>query len=331
MSDTPYTITRESVTVILDGQTYTVKRGDPNFEDAKDVVLSERWDDLPALLNKGLALEKWAQDMGTEEFVFQDNHLHYQGERIPMELNQRMLEMANRGEDPTFLMKFWARLQLNPSWRSVQELYRFLENKGIAIDQDGYILMYKSVRPNWNDWYSDSVCNKVGEKPWMARNKVSDEYNSACHIGFHAGNLAYAQGFHGGSGRVIIVKVDPKDVVTVCSTAQKVRMNTYGVIGVHGAELPNTVYDTSKDEALSDAASKVADKLSQQRGSLPSGIKEPWQTFGDLGDDQLAGQNMDNLRKYASRVLKIVGASKLRKEGVGGLVAAIVKARRKAE
>ena len=328
MQDTPYTITRESVTVILDGQTYTVKRGDPNFEAAKDVVLSERWEDLPALLNKGLALEKWAREMGSEEFTFQDNHMYFQGERLPLELNERMLAMSQQGEDPRFLMRFWWNLQENPSWRSVQELYTFLTNRGIAITEDGMILMYKKVRDNWNDWHSNSVCNKVGEKPWMPRNKVSDEYNSACHTGFHAGNLEYGKGFYGGQGRVIIVKVHPKDVVTVCTSAQKVRMNTYEVIGVYGVELPGTTYDTSKDEALNEAASSVADRLASQRGSLPSGIKEPWQSFGDMDDDQIAGQNMENLRKYASRVLKIVGASKLRKEGTDGLVSTIIRVRK---
>jgi len=327
--NTPYTITRESVTVILDGQTYTVKRGDPNFEAAKDAVLSERWDDLPDLLNKGFFLEKWSQKMGAEGFEFRENHLFYQGERIPFELNKRMLEMAQKGEDPRFLMHFWKKLQMNPSWRSVQELYRFLENRGIAITEDGDILAYKAVRMNWMDWHSNSVNNQVGQTPFMERNKVSDEYNSACHIGFHAGNKKYAEGFHRGQSRMIIVKIHPKDVVSVCTSAQKLRMNTYEVIGVYSGELPDTTYDTREDEALTEAASSIADRLAAQRGSLSSRTMELWQTFDDLSDEQLDEQNMENLRKYASRVLKIVGASKLRKDGSSGLLA-IIKASRKA-
>lgn len=316
MPEPAYTITGESVTVVIRGETFTVKKLDPNFGAARQAVLEKRWEDVPSLVSKGFTLEKWAGG----DFQFKQGFMRFRGDKLPHSLNARMIRMATQGEDPTFLMKFWERLQNNPSFISVTELYPFLENRGIAIDSEGFLLTYKSVTRGYKDFHTGTIDNSIGAKPWMPRNKVSDKYNSECHNGFHVGNLSYGTTFKQGYGnRVIICRVDPANVVTVCTSAQKIRVNTYEVIGNYGDALPDTSYDTSKDEAtqkdVKTAAGDWADKLS----SAPK-IKTPlkkegeiWRTFGELTDEQLAEQTMANLRKYASRVLKIIGASKLRK------------------
>ena len=342
-----YTITKESVTVIIDGKTYTVKNGDPSFGEAREAVLREDWERIPILLSKGLGIEKWAKGL----FTFRNNFLYYMEDRLSNEMNNRIIAMATAGENPSFLLRFWERLQNNPSWNSVHHLYRFLENHGIAIDQDGTILCYKSVTRDYRDWHSNSIDNTPGQKPRMPRNKISDDYESPCHTGFHVGNLEYATGFHQGNGnRIIICRVDPADVVCVPKVeTNKMRVCAYEVLGNYGGTLPSTTFDTTKDKAvqgdMESSASSFADALKgndrlmgmlsrdmlgnatrKSSGEGVSDLRDEWRALSEMSDDEVSIQSVEILRKYASRSLRIVNASKLRKEE---LVARILDVRSK--
>lgn len=96
MSTPSYTVTHDSITIILKGETYTIRRGSKYFEEARRAVLEERWDMLPGLLTPGLAILKWLGG----EWTFTDHHICYKGERVDFRLNDRMLRMAAEGADP---------------------------------------------------------------------------------------------------------------------------------------------------------------------------------------------------------------------------------------
>jgi len=323
MSKTTYTMTDESITVVHKGDTHTIKKGDKNFERAREAVFNEDWDIFPSLVSKGIALEKWAGGY----FTFKDNHMHFRGERIPAGLNGRMLKMAAAGDDPGFLLKFWERLQANPSYRSVQQLYDFLTKHEIPIDQDGHILTYKSVTKDYKDHHSKSVDNSIGVVNEMARNRISDDPKVACHEGFHVGALGYTRTFGSSKDRqIIICKVDPADVVCVPydESQQKMRVCRYKVIGHHGADLPGTTMRSPRVANPRKSSKKKADKADQVMGKLLGGseatdvdqqigklLKETWSDFGRLRESGLRKQSLTDLRKYARHNLNIIGASKI--------------------
>jgi len=317
MSIPSYNITRESVTAVINGKIYTVKAGDKNFEKAKKAVLEERWDDLPPLVSKGLGVERWAKGA----FSFRDNAILFKGEEIDPRLNKRIISMSENGEDPSFLMKFWENLQKNPSWRSVQQLYPFLENEGIAIDQDGMILSYKAVKPDYTDYHTGTFDNHPGKMNEMPRNKVSDEYEVACHTGFHTGSLSYAMNFGDSSRRVIITRTHPADVVCVSKDggAHKIRVCKYHVVGNHGEKLPDTSFNTKKDLDQEEDISLGSgwDNLKKEGASDSDSevvVHKPvWAGFDDLSDDEISQKNIEVLRKYAGQKLRIVNSGKMKK------------------
>jgi hypothetical protein len=286
---TPYTITHESVSVVIDGKMYTVKRGDPNYEAAKDAVLSERWEDVPGLLSKGFALEEWVRRFAeeNEDFGFRDGLIFFDGEGLPHQLHERMLMMSENGDDPRSLMRFWARLQENPSGRSVEQLFPFLAHHNIPIDQDGYILAYKSVRRDYKDHHSGRFDNSVGRVHKMKRNRISDDPRAACAEGFHVGALAYARGFGGGNSRLLICRVDPADVVSIPydSHQQKMRVCRYKVIAHYGEPLPSTTIDTSKDEAMKETTRDMKDSVESFAKRLGAGTR----TSANAGQAELGG------------------------------------------
>jgi hypothetical protein len=141
----------------------------------------------------------------------------------------------------------------NPSRRAVQELYSFLEHKAMPLTPDGNFLAYKGVREDYTDWYSGNFSNKVGETLEMVRNNVCDDAQVGCSHGFHAGSLDYAESF-GNGGQLMVVEIDPQDVVSVPNDCdcQKLRTCKYKVVDHFKTKMPDTIcdyyYDDSDDE-----------------------------------------------------------------------------------
>lgn len=239
-----YTITHNTVTVHVNGQVLTVNRGARNFDAARTAVLNEQWDDIESIFTPGHAIERWLHG----KFSLQDGHIVYDGGRIDPRLSTRMLRMATEGASPIALMRFWDRLQYNPSMRSVEQLYAFLELRGIPIDDEGHILAYKAVNPDWTDVYTGKISNIVGSEHVMPRNRVSDDPQSSCSYGFHCGSLEYARDFRPPEGHIVIVRVPPEDVVCIpydCSQ-QKMRMHRYRVLREHdGSTHMSSTYEAT--------------------------------------------------------------------------------------
>lgn len=105
---------------------------------------------------------------------------------------------------------------LNPSHRAVQELYSFLETGSMALTEDGYFLTYKKIRENWTDIHSGTFDNSIGAKPYMPRNMVDENSEKTCSNGLHVCSYDYLSHFGGcDSNRVVLCKVNPKDVVAI--------------------------------------------------------------------------------------------------------------------
>jgi len=136
----------------------------------------------------------------------------------------------------------------NPSRRAVNELYAFLEHKAMPLTPDGNFLAYKGVREDYTDWHSGKFSNKVGDVNEMIRNKVCDDANIGCSHGFHAGSLDYARGY-GNGGHLMVVEIDPRDVVSVpldCEQ-QKLRTAKYKVVAHFEKKLEEPMCDDYGD------------------------------------------------------------------------------------
>lgn len=349
MKDLSYTLSRESITVIHLGKSYAVQKGTANFEPLRLALIDERWDDAVGYLTIAKGIEQWAKG----DFKVNGETISYKGQPLPASLNKRIIASAAKSEDPTFLFRFWERLQLNPSWRSVQQVFPFLEHDGIPITEDGCFLAYKAVRPDYMDFHSGTVKNSIGSVHEMPRNQISDDPKEACHFGFHVGALSYAQSFGESNRRIVICKVDPADVVCVPydSAQRKMRVCRYEVTGHYAVKLPSTTYreetpkvETPKAPAKETKAQEKAKeppkgaKAAAPKAKAPTAPKEApkpdtaspdaiiFKRMDELDEDQLLEANLGLLRTYAAQHLKIVGASKI-PGGKLALVGHIIKAR----
>lgn len=334
-----FTLTNDSISIAWRGKTYNIRKGSPQFGSLKSALVNERWEDVPKYLTIGKSIESWAKG----RFTIQNGDTFlYKGEQIPQDINKRVIEMATNGEDPTVLFNFWERLQKNPSYRSVKQLFPFLQHEGIPFTRDGCFLAYKSVKMDYKDHQTGTFDNHPGAINQLDRNKVSDDPTIPCHEGFHVGAYAYASTFNAQSRRVVVCKVAPEDVVCIPhdSGQQKMRVCKYRVIGLHNGELlSSTVFDDAFKldeegdvvdqieagaEAENDDVTKVEEKPVQGEEKPSTEKRAPakgFTRFNKMGLEELMKESMTDLRKYAGKGLKIVGASKI----PGGKVSLVTK------
>lgn len=331
MTPPKYTMTNESISIYWDGKMHTVQKGTANFMALKKAINEENWDAIP----KNLTIANSLNDYVKGKFSLTGGTLKFDGKDIPYDLGTRIKEMATKGEDPTPLFKFWEKLQKNPSYRSVHQLWGFLNQKGIPFTKDGNFLAYKSVRQDYRDHHSGQWTNKPGVINEMPRNQISDDPEVACHEGFHVGALEYAKTF-GSNGRIVVCEIDPANVVCVPHdhSQQKMRVCKYKVIGNHNGQfMDSTVHEDTHDAKDSDLE-KVEVKTTPEEKTEKSNVvrakapkKKEYAKFDKMGLEGLMGCSLDELRQYAGKGLEITGASKI-PGGKAALVAKILEARK---
>jgi hypothetical protein len=237
-------ITRDtSITFIIDGQSFKVDKDDKQFEEVKalHVALSDDDDiggktyneNLEKLVNF-LNVSKGIINYTKGNVVIKDGVVTWDGRELHNALTKRMVRMMQEGFSINPLVKFMDNLMENPSKTAVEELYLFLDRNDLPITDDGHFVAYKKVRVDYTDIRSGTFDNSVGEKPTMARNEVDDQRHRTCSTGLHFCSKSYLEHFgsNGSGARVMILKLNPRDVVSIPSDYDnaKGRACTYEVI-----------------------------------------------------------------------------------------------------
>lgn len=207
---------------------HTVDSSHPKFEEIVKLAFDDDFAGAAGLLD----VKKAVNDMVTGTSVtLTGDTLYYKGTPVSGLLGERIVEMSRKGLTVAPLIAFLENLQENPSSRAVEELYGFLESSKLPITDDGHFLAYKSVRQDYMDHHSGSIDNSVGQVITMPRNKVNEDKDQTCSYGLHFAAHEYAVDF-GSSGRMMVMKINPRDVVSIPSdyNNQKGRCCKYEVV-----------------------------------------------------------------------------------------------------
>ena len=236
MKTPAFILTENSLTVSVEGKTYTINSGHPSWRQAIESLKRKDYDSLKDLVSVKKAFSAFTGD----KVKVIDNQVFFNGEPIHNYLSDKILSFMEKGLPHESLIKFLERLMANPSRRAVNELYAFLSHKNLPVTDAGTFLAYKSVRSDYTDHYSGNFNNSIGNTLEMTRNNVCDDHNQGCSVGFHAGSLEYASSFGGGESVLLIVEIDPADVVSVPSDCnrQKLRTCKYTVVAKYDGPLP---------------------------------------------------------------------------------------------
>lgn len=247
----------------VDGRSFTVPRSSAQanslFEELHKPAPDEQL--LVKLASYREALKSYS---GSDCTIQPDGQVWRNGQALPKALADRVHACFQDGVPYQYLLNFFDRLEKNPSRRAIQELYTFLEHHNMPITPEGKFLGYKGVRKDYMDCYTGSFSNKPGCRLQMKRQQVCDDADVGCSYGFHVGSLEYARGFVPSDGHLMIVEVDPADVVSVPKDCgfQKLRTCEYRVVGEYSGKLNESAVgnsDAPYDTAF--AGNKMDDNL----------------------------------------------------------------------
>ena len=222
------------ITVMMDGTTHTINSDHANYNDIREALKTKDHDTVEKLINVAQSVINYVS--GRVRIV--NEQVFYGDHEVKGSIVQRIIAMMREGFDAQPMIKFLENLMSNPSKRAVDELYGFLEATALPITEDGCFLAYKKVRDDYRDFYTGKMDNSVGTILEMPRNQVDEDKDTTCSYGLHFCSLSYLPHYHGGHGRVMIVKINPADVVAIPSDYNnaKGRAARYEIIGEHTSE-----------------------------------------------------------------------------------------------
>jgi hypothetical protein len=207
-------VSKEQITLIFSEDTAVIDNSNPKFNDILQLCKEGKYAEAAGLATIKNQINQTFD--GSVEVV--GGEVLYDGKPLHNVMCERILDIMREGLDATGLVKFLENVMENPSYTAVQELYLFLEANQIPITEDGHFLAWKKIRGNWKDIHSNSVDYSVGATPTMKRNEVDPDRDRTCSNGLHCAGWSYLPHFGSNSDstdRIVIVKVNPADVIAV--------------------------------------------------------------------------------------------------------------------
>lgn len=225
----PYLIQGKNIILVVDGKSHTVNK-DTHIGYAKilEAIKDKNWDALRDLVVPA----KVFVNFGNGHVTIDDDQIMWKGKPFHNSLATRMIEMMQEGFPVTPMVRFMENLMANPSTRSVEQVYGFLEKNNLPITEDGHFLAFKKVSKHYMDIHSNTISNRIGESPTMDRNEVNDNPDQTCSSGLHFCSISYLSSFGSSTDPVMVLKINPADVVSIPTdyNGAKGRCSKYTVV-----------------------------------------------------------------------------------------------------
>lgn len=238
----PYIIQGKNIILVIKNKNFTISDTHINYSKILEAIRQDNWGIIESLID----VVETIQTFSKGNITIDDGNIFWKGQPFHNALSTRILSMIEEGFDVKPMMNFMENLMLNPSNRAVTELYGFLEKSNLPITPDGCFLAFKKVKDNYFDVYTGTIDNSVGQLVEMERNQVNDDKDQTCSSGLHFCSKDYLG--HFGGQRVMILKINPQDVVSIPSDYNdtKGRCCKYEVIG-ELESTPETAFKGSVD------------------------------------------------------------------------------------
>lgn len=232
----------------------------PHFNEIAEMLVNGTADDqtIADMIDPGRGI---AAEVNTfsDRIVYEDGNIYFDGDLIVKQITRHIVRMIQNGDTNwKNLIRFMENIAANPSEKSRRHLYHWLDERDFQITEDGCFIAYKGVNTDGKSIHAgpgivDGVHmnghlpNEIGSTVAIARSYVDDDRGVGCSRGLHVGSYEYARSF---GARLLTVKVNPRDVVSVPSDCQnqKVRVCLYKVLDIAPAHrFEGTSYEGDDD------------------------------------------------------------------------------------
>lgn len=229
----PNNVSDQSISVFFAGGMRSIPASDPGFAElAAHLALGEHdYETVERLVDKPKMIARLSE--GLVQVI--GSTVYYKGTPAHSTIAYRLLDILNAGQNAQVWARFLERVMANPSDRSRQCLYEFLDAWKAPLTEDGCFITFKRVRSDYRDIHSGKFDNSPGQTVEVPRNEVDDDPDETCSYGLHVAATSYL-GHHyvrSPSYNTIACKVDPADVVAVPRDygSAKMRVCKYVVLG----------------------------------------------------------------------------------------------------
>lgn len=316
-ADKPYTITPST---------------NPNFDKVLDMLIKKSYKGVNELV-KLLDLPKQVQVAFNESAlservqVTKQGDVRFDGDLVDNSITKQILKAIEQGQEVDPLVQFFEKIQLNPLERSKQQLFDWLGKHDFSIFEDGDILAYKGVLVDGTGYKSKSsgtafvngkeikgqIPQKLGDVVTMPRSEVIGQPTVACGVGLHIANFRFAKTFV--RGKVLAVKVNPRDVVSVPSDSsyEKIRCCRYVVV-----EEVTEAYSVAIVAGTRTVQKGVAQAVDQIADGIPESDRK-----------QIEKENKKAVKKDTAKGVTAVSTAQLTKEQKFNELAATAKRSKK--
>ena len=226
-----YMIVNSGISLFEKGNTLLIAKDNLHYEDVlKDLSSANpklSFEDVKNLIDVKKKIESFSKN--GVSFSLEDNELHVsidgtEIQNLSTPLRSRLISMIKsegleRDLALTAMTNFIVKLYKNPSFNSVNQLYGFLTANNLPLTNEGTFYAYKKVGADYKDLHSHTFDNSIGKEVFMPRYEVEDNPHITCSKGLHCCSYDYLDNYGSshidGPCRVVIVEVDPADVVSV--------------------------------------------------------------------------------------------------------------------
>lgn len=243
-----------NVTAVVAGEVYTFGKSHPRYDRLINHLKNNNTEYFEASYDVVSQINEYC-----EGYVSVTNgKMKWDGIDMPEMFSGTILDMIQQGYPFEPMLNFLDNMSQNPSDHAIVELFQFMENKNMPITPDGHFLAYKAVRGDYKDIFSGTFNNHVGQICEVPRSKVNTNRNDHCGAGLHVGAFDYAKSYGGidldddeggGGNKLMICKVNPRDVVSVPNDCrcQKLRCCRYEVVSEFEDLFKSVVHMTKND------------------------------------------------------------------------------------
>jgi hypothetical protein len=284
--------TSGDITIYVEAKPYSISTDHCNYDAVLDRVKTKQYDDLESLLDIPAAIA----NASNGKVLVQNSSVYYNGKEIHNILVDRIMEFMNEGIPFEKFALFLENLLQNPSEETIEELYLFLESGHMPVTEDGCFLAYKKVDDNLNSYHrcpdGSHLNHKIGTVVSMPRGQVDTDRNRTCSYGLHFCALGYLKSYAGGAGRVVIVKINPRDVCAIPSDYNntKGRASCYEVVAEYDS--PDREHEEAFDSTYVDTTGDIESAMAHNQsnddafvdGSGNWGVKPNGQRYNNTRD-----------------------------------------------
>lgn len=255
----PFVVKESYLSIGMPGRPFQMTSAHPMFEQLADVLRNGQFDEVPKLVltAEGLA------NRTAGKVTFEKGVISYEGTEVHSTLASYICKLADEGKDVAKFVLFMDNLYKNPSKDSITELFDFLTrgltgNEPVPITDDGCFLVYKAVRADFKDCHTGTINNEPGQVVMMPRKRVDDNRRNECSNGLHVCRRSYLNNF-GSGGKVMEVKVNPKDVVSIPQdyNSAKMRVAEYEVLRELTKDTERSVIETEGHKRMNQSMVEV--------------------------------------------------------------------------